>query len=226
MLISLAFHGLVLTPLALNLFASKPQRPASSTQPSIYIDILPRPLRLGEPERVPIDNVQTDRKGYRPRPDLEPSPRQPVVPSPPAIPVDPGTSVASVIPPDDRWRVRPDDATGRIGPPLHRSPAGCRMMIGRLDAAEQAWCDQILADAAARSAPIIGTNDPVRDARFAALGDQALADYDRRRAPLKPNSRANPCPESPNPGDPCAFTIKGRLWSSRDGILPDLPGRQ
>lgn len=91
---------------------------------------------------------------------------------------------------------------------------------------EQAECDQVFAEAAARSGTITGTSNPARDAQFAALGDQALADYDRRRAPLKPNSRATPCPESPNPGDPCAFTIKGRIWSSRDSWLPDLPGRQ
>lgn len=223
---SLAFHGLVLTPLALNLFGSKPQRPASSTQPPIYIDILPRPLRLGEPERVPMMDVQTNSQGDRPRPDLEPSPRQPLIPSTPAIPVDPHSSVASVIPPDDHWRVRPADTTDRIGAAMRRSSAGCRTLAGRLDPAEQARCDQIFAEAAARGSSITGTNDPVRDARFAALGDQALADYDRRRAPLKANSRANPCPESPNPGDPCAFAIKGRLWSSRDGVLPDLPGWQ
>ena len=87
-------------------------------------------------------------------------------------------------------------------------------------------CEQVFGETAASTPPIAGTGDPVRDARLAALGDQALADYERRRAPLKPNSRANPCPESPNPGDPCAFNLKGRIWSSRDGWLPDLPGRQ
>lgn len=222
-LLSLALHGLLLTPLALNLFRSTPQRPEALYRTPIYIDVVPRPLGLVAPERNPSD--RSDRaenmvKAIRPaqEPEITAKP-----PSPASVrEQEPPTSGATD---NDRWRLRPDAPGERIRAALRRGAIGCRALTGRLDPAEQARCDQMFARAAVRSAPIIGTDNPVRDARFAAIGDLALADYDRRRAPLKPNSRANPCPESPDPGDPCAFSIQGRIWSSRDGWLPDLPGR-
>ena len=105
-----------------------------------------------------------------------------------------------------------------------RNGLGCR--LGRSSPADQDRCDRVLAEAAARAGPIRGTGNPDRDARFAALGAEALARYGDKRKPLKPYSRAEPCPGSPNPGDDCAFSIQGRIWSNRDGWLPDLPRPQ
>lgn len=104
---------------------------------------------------------------------------------------------------------------------LRNSALGCR--LGRSTSADQDRCDRALAEAAARAAPVRGTGDPGRDARFAAEGAEQLARYEDKRKPLKPYSRAEPCPGSPSPSDDCAFTLQGRIWSSRDGWLPDLP---
>lgn len=220
---SLALHGLILTSLALHLYGSTPERPGGQDQPPIFIDIQPRQQitarprqRIGKTSSPPLPaskGGETARESPVPSlPTGRPSDRQP---SQPLQAMDRG-----------RWQVRPTipEQTTNLGPRVGR--LGCRAGKGDRNHVEQAECDRPFAEAAARSGPIAGTGNPARDAQFAALGDQALADYDRRRAPLKPNSRANPCPESHNPGDPCAFTIKGRLWSSRDGWLPDLPGRQ
>lgn len=102
-----------------------------------------------------------------------------------------------------------------------RNVLGCR--LGRSNLSDQDACDQALAEAAGRASPIRGSGNEARDARFAALGAEALARYEDKRKPLKPYSRAEPCPGSPNPGDDCAFSIQGRIWSNRDGWLPDLP---
>ncbi|MDB5421005.1 MAG: hypothetical protein JWR59_952 [Brevundimonas sp.] len=104
---------------------------------------------------------------------------------------------------------------------LRNSALGCR--LGTSGLAEQDRCDRILAEAAARAAPIRGTGHAQRDARFAAQGAEQLARYEDKRKPLKPYSRAEPCPGSPRPSDDCAVTIQGRIWSSQDGWLPDLP---
>ena len=220
---SLALHGLILTPLALNLNGATPERPDGLNQPPVFIDIQPRPQisatprqKIGKASSPPLPaNTPGETARESPEPSLPAGLSSDREPSPPVQAMDRG-----------RWQVRPATPERPRNPVPRVGTFRCRAGPERLTPVEQAECDQVFADAAARSGPIAGTGNPARDAQFAALGNQALADYDRRRAPLKPNSRANPCPESPNPGDPCAFTIKGRLWSSRDGWLPDLPGRQ
>jgi len=96
------------------------------------------------------------------------------------------------------------------------------MLAGRLDPAEKARCDRLFAEGAADATRITGTDDPVRDARFAAAGAQALADYERRRAPLKPNSRALPCPHGTDIMGGCPVRVTVPLWSSTEGFLPGL----
>ena len=49
---------------------------------------------------------------------------------------------------------------------------------------ERAICDERFAERAAAAAPIEGTGNPARDARFAAEGARALAEYEARRRPL------------------------------------------
>lgn len=223
---SLALHGLVLAPLALNLTGTTPENLTGPQQMPIYVDIRPRPRFTLDPGPVterssrsfPPSNKNTAwpaREGPARSVPPEPEPGREREPSQPALATDRG-----------RWQVRPAiPDQGFIAIPLADAFV-CRARIRRLSSVEQARCDQIFAEAAARSGPIAGTGNPARDSQFAAIGDGALADYDRRRAPLNPNSRANPCPDGPSPGDPCAFAVKGRIWSSRDGWLPDLPGRQ
>ncbi|MDQ7811442.1 hypothetical protein, partial [Brevundimonas sp.] len=53
-----------------------------------------------------------------------------------------------------------------------------------LSAAERAVCDDRLGARAAAAAPIQGTGNPERDARFAREGARALAGYEARRRPL------------------------------------------
>ncbi|WGM47067.1 hypothetical protein KOAAANKH_01941 [Brevundimonas sp. NIBR10] len=81
--------------------------------------------------------------------------------------------------------------------PSLRAPSLRALCRGRLDlltAQQQAACDNQFAQTAARATRIAGTGNPERDARFAAEGDAALDAYERRRAPLNPDSRARPCP--------------------------------
>lgn len=92
----------------------------------------------------------------------------------------------------------------------------CRRLI---DPAERALCQERRDDRTVHTDQAIR---PLEDAAFAAEGQRALADYDRRRAPLKPNSRAIPCPNA-DPMGRCDFRVETRIWSSRDGLLPDVP---
>jgi len=239
---SLALHAAILGPLALNsLGLDLGPRIIEDPDPWFPIDVvLVRPSLSGEPSRgretrpvdrplptTPVAETGRSRDDVRFRAGpVAIAPAQAAPSASPAAPDAPQPVPGSTAGLSDVWTVRPTQPDARIAESLRRSAAGCRTLWDRLDPAERARCDQVFATTAARAGPIQRTADPARDARFAALGNQALADYDRRRAPLKPNSHANPCPEGPDPGDPCAFAIKGRLWSSRDGVLPDLPGRQ
>ena len=223
-LLSLGLHGLVVTPLALNLTGTMSRRPIERSQAPIYIDIERRPRLKADLRSVTLEATRPAPSASDRRPGLDPEGDPPAMPVRSLFDVEP---VQPVTPVDrGRWQVKPEmDARPPYALPAD-GPFGCRLTPGRPASAEPLPCEQVLAETAASTPPIAGTGDPARDARLAALGNQALADYERRRAPLKPNSRANPCPESPNPGDPCAFSLKGRIWSSRDGWLPDLPGRQ
>ena len=221
---SLVLHGLVLVPLALNLTGRTPENLTGPQQTPIYVDIRPRPRFTVDPEPVteptpraalPSNNTVSGPTREGSAESVPPEPERGRGPSQTALATDRG-----------RWQVRPAITDRQLTPMPPADALGCRARTHRLNSVDEARCDQIFAEAAARGGPISGSGNPARDSQFAAIGDRALADYDRRRAPLNPNSRANPCPESPNRGDPCAFTVKGRIWSSRDGWLPDLPGRQ
>jgi hypothetical protein len=71
----------------------------------------------------------------------------------------------------------------RVGRGLRTRGPGCATP-GLLSAAERAICDDRFGQRAAAAAPVAGTGNPERDARFAREGAQRLADYDRRRRPL------------------------------------------
>jgi len=82
------------------------------------------------------------------------------------------------------WTVQREATGDRMARALRNSGVGCRLRRETLTAAERAACDEAFGTAAARAAPITGSGDARRDARFAAEGARALAQYEARRAPL------------------------------------------
>jgi len=157
---------------------------------TIYVEIEPRPLLPGEVARVrpPPDRpdappqalpdsgavaVQTD--PFRRLDDEEdrPAPRL-AAPGAPAPPADVGTAP---------WQVRPETAGDRVGRSLRTGQVGCASP-NLLSPAERAICDDRFGARAAAAAPIDGTGNPERDARFSREGARALANYEARRRPL------------------------------------------
>jgi hypothetical protein len=160
--------------------------------PVIYAQIEPRPLLRGEVARTretprpdyPMQEIPdagarasetAGATGSAPAGDPPGSPSPRAVPAgAPAPPGDVGTAA---------WQVRPETMGDRVGRGLRTSPVGCASPR-LLSPAERAICDDRLGARAAAAAPIEGTGDPERDARFAREGRRALALYEARRRPL------------------------------------------
>lgn len=160
--------------------------------PVIYTEIEPRPLLRGEvartretpepetpfrelPDSGTRQSETTGATGSAPAGDRPSSPSPRVVAAgAPAPPGDIGTAP---------WRVRPETMGDRVGRGLRTSPVGCASPR-LLSPAERAICDDRLGERAAAAAPIEGTGNPERDARFAREGRRALAEYEARRRPL------------------------------------------
>ena len=198
--------------------------------PVIYAEIEPRPLLRGEVART--------RETPRPDYPLEAIPdsgtrvtettgatgsaaagEQPSTPSPRAVASD------ALGPPGDvgtaAWQVRPETMGDRVGRGLRTSPVGCASPH-LLSPAERAICDDRLGERAAAAAPIEGTGNPERDARFAREGARALARYEARRAPLSETD--NPPCNKTGPMAECELEIHVDLFSSTRGWLPNLRG--
>ncbi|NJC39748.1 hypothetical protein GGQ87_000006 [Brevundimonas alba] len=186
--LSVGLHVLVLGLIGLRSMELGP--PPPPVEQTIYLEIEPRPLLQGEVARVrpppdlpdtpsqalPNSGAPVLRTNPFQQPDDEedqPAPRL-AAPGAPAPPADVGTAP---------WRVRPESAGDRVARGLRVSPVGCASPR-LLSAAEQAICDDRLGARAAAAAPIDGTNNPERDARFAREGRRALATYEARRQPL------------------------------------------
>lgn len=194
---------------------SVPQLSAPAAPSPFVIELQPRgPLAAGWPPaprpaqaspHVPRD------ASLRPNETVSALPFQRLAPG---MTPSPPSSPATTAPPP----AVPDGAIARA---LRNSALGCR--LGGSGPADRDRCERVLAEAAARAGPVRGTGNPTRDARFAAEGAEQLARFEDKRKPLKPYSRAEPCPGSPSPSDDCALTIQGRIWSNRDGWFPDLP---
>ena len=189
--VSAVAHVAVLGALSLRTFGLPVVRDIDP--PPIYLDIEPRPLLPGETVRTPrpatpeqsLSEDQPDRttvtapsvrreEEEEPLQDgliVRPSARAAGTPSP-----APGV--------DDGWRVAPGSARESVGRSLRGSVVGCDMRNGRMSPAEQALCDERFNAAAGRAAPITGSGDRERDARFAQQGDRRMADYEARRRPL------------------------------------------
>ncbi|CAN7426372.1 hypothetical protein LJR202_001020 [Brevundimonas sp. LjRoot202] len=185
---SLGLHALVLGLIGLRSFGL--DAPAGPVERTIYVEIEPRPLLTGEVARVRppparpdtpsqalpdagAPSAQADPFRRLEDDDDQPTPRL-TAPGAPAPPADVGTAP---------WRVRPETMGDRVGRGLRTSPVGCASS-GLLTAAERAVCDDRLGERAAAAAPIEGSGNPERDARFAREGARALAEYEARRRPL------------------------------------------
>lgn len=186
--LSVGLHALVLGLIGLRTIGldATPQ-PIERT---IYVELEPRPLLPGEVARVrpPPDRpkappqvlpdsgavaAQTDPFRRLDEEDDRPAPRL-AAPGAPAPPADVGTAP---------WQVRPGTLGDRVGRGLRTSPVGCANPR-LLSPAERAICDDRFGARAAAAAPIQGTGNPDRDARFAREGARALAEYEARRRPL------------------------------------------
>lgn len=195
---SLGLHALVLGYMALDTFDGSRRYGETGPHgdpfpfPVIYAQIEPRPLLRGEVARTretpapdyPMQSIPdsgtriTETAGAT---GSAPTGDQPTSPSPraaaagaPAPPADVGTAP---------WQVRPDTMGARVGRGLRTRPVGCASP-NLLTPAERAICDDRFGERAAAAAPIEGTGNPERDARFAREGARALAEYEARRRPL------------------------------------------
>ncbi|MGO4411280.1 hypothetical protein, partial [Brevundimonas sp. M-11_2] len=117
----------------------------------------------------------------------------------------------------DTWRFAPEGQDSRNARALRTSPAGCRS-TEILARGEQAICDERFnaraAEGAAR-APISGSGNAQRDARFAREGAREMQRYEVQRRPLSGGVGVvgpGDCPGS-NFGTGCA-----------GAHLKDLPG--
>jgi len=185
--LSVGLHALVLGLIGLRSLGL--EAPPQQAERTIYVEIEPRPLLAGEAARVRPPPERPDSASealpdsgavavqadpFR-RPDDEdrPAPRA-AAPGAPAPPADVGTAP---------WQVRPGTTGDRVGRGLRTSPVGCANPR-LLSPAERAVCDDRFGARAAAAAPIEGTGNPDRDARFAREGARALAEYEGRRRPL------------------------------------------
>lgn len=192
---SLALHALILTPMALGLFARPLNVLEDAPRTPVFIEMEPRPLLEGETAREPtlaatpqretspalgeafpsISRDPTRREKDEDRPTA-PSPRIGVAPPPGAPPAD------------DPWQVRPEGMAAAVGRSMRTGAGGCRIMDGRLSPGEQRLCDDRFNEAAGRAGPLgprtLTPSEQRREAQFARDGAAALAQYEARRRPL------------------------------------------
>lgn len=191
--LSVSAHILILGGLGLRvLTVETPNLPAEPQ--TILLDIEPRPLLEDERPRPRPQPVQASAEtapttadsrpsffGLRlpqPRPrddeDETPSPPSPRAAAPGA-PAPPASA--------DPWQVRPETMGDRVGRGLRTRGPGCASPQ-MLSPEERRICEDRFGERAAAAAPISGSGDPERDARFAREGAAALAQYEARRRPL------------------------------------------
>lgn len=199
---SVAAHTVILGFLAARVLDVEPVR-LPEPPAVLYVEIEPRPLLEDEQPRprtappTPVTSqpaepvaasgparsilgfrlpFQRDREEEADRPS-PPAPRL-AAPAPSAAPGAPAAP-----PPAGGWTVRPETMGDRVGRGLRTRGPGCASPQ-LLSEAERAVCDDRFGERAAAAAPIAGTGNPERDARFAREGDRALAQYEARRQPL------------------------------------------
>lgn len=190
--VSVLAHGLVLGGLALRTFEI--DRWEDDSAPPLYLEIEPRALLPDEkprprpavsasaPRLIEVAPDTTGRASVSIHdPRLDDEDEDETTPNPRLSQAPPGEGLPGA---EDPWRYRPESMAGAVGRSLRGSPIGCDMRDGRMSAAEQQLCDDRFNERAGRARPISGTDNPERDARFAAEGARALAQYEGRRRPL------------------------------------------
>lgn len=155
--------------------------------PMVYLDIEPRPLLRDERPRPPAPAVQEDAASATPataeprasvRTQTEatarPSPIRPRI----AAPTPQGVQT-----PDSAWRVDPNDRRAAMARTLRQGLVGCQTP-DLLNEMERRHCREEFARRAEGAAPITGSGNPERDARFAREGARRLAQWEAQRRPL------------------------------------------
>lgn len=194
---SIAVHALVLAFLGLRAIQMDGLDGDIFPPPPILVQLEPRPLLPGEAARVrqaplpdtPVPSVRIPGSPTAPaalpirNPLDEDEEDRPSPPVPRAGAPAPGAAA----PPADvgvgAWTVRPETMGDRVGRGLRTRGPGCSSPQ-LLTQAERAICEDHFGERAAAAAPISGTGNPERDARFAREGARALAEYEARRRPL------------------------------------------
>lgn len=161
----------------------------SDPEPTIYVQMEPRPLLPGEVARVrpPPERAQDVAAPIlpgSPTADRDLPFRDPTEdedqPAPPAPRLGAPAPGAAAPPPGvEGWSVRPESMGDRVGRGLRARGPGCASPT-LLSAAERAICADRFGQRAAAAAPI----DDTAGSPFAAEGARRLADYERRRRPL------------------------------------------
>ncbi len=191
---SLAFHALILAPMALRLFETTTAPTFDTQPPPVYLELEPRPLLAGETARqptfarAPLDETAPARSAARVServPTLEDDEDQPTAPAPRVAAAAPAGSPPAG---DAAWHVTGESLGAAVGRSLRTGAAGCRTMDGRLSPGEQALCDERFNEAAGRAPPLgprtLNASEARREAQFARDGARALAGYEARRRPL------------------------------------------
>lgn len=188
---SIAFHALVLTPLALQMVETADAPSFDALPPPIFLEMEPRPLLEGETTREPtfaptvdtapaLSAATTDKRV----PSLD---DEDDVPAPPSPRIAAGARPGSPPAPADAWRVIPESTGAAIARSMRTGAGGCRIMDGRLSPGEQALCDERFNAAAGQAGPLgprtLNAAESRREAQFARDGAQALAQYESRRRP-------------------------------------------
>lgn len=158
----------------------------------IHLQIEPRPLLRGETARTretPLPDrplFEVPDAGTR-RSETTGATGSAVVGDPPSTPAPRAAASAAPAPPADvgttSWQARPESQGDRVGRGLRTGLVGCANPR-LLSSVERAICDDRFGARAATAAPIEGTGNPARDARFAREGVRAMAEYEARRRPL------------------------------------------
>lgn len=200
----------------LSITDTRPGRPGPPAAAPLYLYIEPRP-RLAQ-ERAPVRAMAASRTGVQgvvedadgvPRPDSRSDSSMEL--SAASVPTPaPGDAI------DSRWRVGP-------GAPTRDLPLSCEES-NRLSLEARRYCDDWARRFAGTARPIAGSGDVERDAVFARHGARRLAAWEDRRA--EPRRGDPPC-ETPHPVAGCeGVNIEVELFSSRDGLLPNLRKRR
>lgn len=207
---ALSVNAVVLTLLALEDRRPLAQRPTPN-RPVLFMDLEPVP-RLKEAR--PSARRREPGTAYNRTRSREPgsTPPSPVVASAAAPGVEQTQPQV-----DPRWRVAP----GTVAPAS--LPLSCDTPL-RLTLDNRRRCDLRWSGRGETARVLTGSGDAERDARFARQGARRLAAWEAQRA--EPPQGDPPC-ENPNPVAGCAgVNIQVELFSSRDGLLPNLRKRR